>query len=73
MEPRIESQRQINSDISHFFRKIQLVNESAALFKSIETLITKVVTDFSRILADNIKEKILTQSTETEQEATENF
>ena len=47
-DPSTESQREINSDnISHFFRKIQLIIENAVLFKSNETLSTKVVADFS--------------------------
>ena len=71
-DPRIESQRQINSDnISHFFINIQLINETVVLFKSIESLSTKVVADFSRIIVDNMKEKIITQSPTTELEATE--
>ena len=73
-DPRIESQRQINSDnILHFFINIQLINETVVLFKSIETLSTKVVADFSRIIVDNMKEKILTQSPTTELRPQKNF
>lgn len=58
-DPRTESQRQKNFDnICHFFRKIQLINENAVFFKSIETTTNKVVADFSRIPVDNIKANI---------------
>ena len=72
-DPRIESQRQILIIFYFFFINIQLINETVVLFKSIETLSTKVVADFSRIIVDNMKEKILTQSPTTELRPQKNF
>ena len=40
------------------------------LFKSIETCDTTVCSDFSSLIVENIKEKVLLQNTKTEQETT---
>ena len=58
-DPRIESNRQINSDdVSNFFHKVQIINENAALFKSIETCDTTVCSGFSSLIVQNIKELV---------------
>ena len=43
------------------------------LFKSIETCDTTVCSDFSSLIVENIKEKVLLQNTKTEQETTQIF
>ena len=58
-DPRIESNRQINSDdVSNFFHKVQIINENTALFKSIETCDTTVCSGFSSLIVQNIKELV---------------
>ena len=72
-DPRIESHRQINSDVSNFFHKVQIINENAVLFKSIETCDTTVCSDSSSLIVQDIKEKVLLQNTKTEQEIMQIF
>ena len=73
-DPRIESHRQISSDdVSNFFDKVQIINKNAVLFKSIEICDTTVCSDFSSLIVQNIKEKVLLQNTKTEQETTQIF
>ena len=58
-DPRIESNRQINSDdVSNFFHKVQIINENTALFESIETCDTTVCSSFSSLIVQNIKELV---------------
>ena len=65
-DPRIESHRQISSDdVSNFLHKVQIINKNAVLFKSIETCDTTVCSDFSSLIVQNIKEKVLLQNTKT--------
>lgn len=71
-DPRIESQREIDTNhLSQFFRKVQEINRDAVLFKSIETLSTTVMTDFSNTIVHNVKERVLAKKLNTEQEATQ--
>ena len=73
-DPRIESHRQINLDgVSNFFHKVQIINKNVVLFKSIEICDTTVCSDFSSLIVQNIKEKVLLQNTKTEQETTQIF
>ena len=59
-DPKIESHRQfISDDVSNFSHKIQIINKNAVLFKSIETCDTTVCSDFSSLIVQNIKEKVL--------------
>ena len=73
-DPRIESHRQINSGgVSNFFHRVQIINKNAVLFKSIETCDTTVCSDFSSLIIQNEKEKVLSQNIKTEQEKTQAF
>ena len=73
-DPRIESHRQINSGgVSNFFHRVQIINKNAVLFKSIETCDTTVCSDFSSLIIQNEKEKVLSQNIKAEQEKTQTF
>ena len=66
-DPRIDIHRQVN-DVWNLFPKVQIINKNAFLFKSIETYDTTVCSDFSSLIIQNIKEKVLFQNTKTEEE-----
>ena len=60
---RIESHRQIYShNVSNFFYNVQIINKNAVLFESIKTCDTIICSDFSSLIIQNIKEKVLLQN-----------